>query len=424
MKKIIQTILKVLGIIFIVLLIAFVGLYVYAKFFYGSDDELEIKQFFVSELPLQPSEFEADFDELHQIVMENYSLYESKELNMDSLYQSFSERVRQARTTADYGLLVQEYIATLKCSHASTAYRYYFIDAMVKYIEGEVFISNPGEELLDAGFMDKDRIVAIDGISVKEWMEDNSRLRPASTPAFNRLSSARSTIVSLTDSLRSYTIMRDSDTLNLHAEMKRPDGSPFVADPVETKVLQDSIGYLSIPSMQDPVMEQFAEAYPKIKDMPYLIIDIRENGGGNSGNGIKLCRYFIHDEQPHCLNNQIDRPYTLKPEPDAYKGKVYLLTSTFTCSAAESFAIDMWESGNAILVGEPTAGDTGNKPRYFCTSRGTYFRIPTNQPALSPKGFPLEGVGIPPHHEVYQTIEDYMMGKDTVLDYIVGLIID
>ncbi len=409
-------------ILLLILLITFVGLFVYARFFYGSDDELEIKQFFISELPLQPSEFEADFDELHQLVMENYSLYESKGLDMDSLYQSFSERVRQARTTADYGLLVQEYIAALKCSHASTAYRYYFIDAMVKYIEGEVFISNPGEELLDADFIDKDRIVAVDGVPVKEWMDDNSRLRSASTSAFNRLSSARSTIVSLTDSLRTYTIVRESDTLSLQAEMKRPDGSPFVAAPVKAEVLQDSIGYLSIPSMQNPVMEQFAEAYPKIKDLPYLIIDIRENGGGSSGNGIKLCQYFIHERQPHCLNNQINRPYTLKPESDAYKGKIYLLTSTFTCSAAESFAIDMWESGNVILVGEPTSGDTGNKPRYFGTSRGTYFRIPTNQPALSPKGFPLEGVGVPPHYEVYQTIEDYMMGNDTVLDYVIGLI--
>ncbi len=411
-------------ILLLILLITFVGLFVYARFFYGSDDELEIKQFFISELPLQPSEFATDFDEMHQIVMENYSLYEIKELEMDSLYQSFSERVRQARTTADYGLLVQEYIAALKSSHASTAYRYYFIDAMVKYIEGEVFISNPGEELLDAGFMDKDRIVAVDGVPVKEWMADNSRLRSASTSAFNRLSSARSTIVSLTDSLRTYTIVRGSDTLSLQAEMKRPDGSPFVAAPVKAEVLQDSIGYLSIPSMQDPVMEQFAEAYPKIKDLPYLIIDIRENGGGSSGNGIKLCQYFIHERQPHCLNNQINRSYTLKPEPDAYKGQVYLLTSTFTCSAAESFAIDMWESGNVILVGEPTAGDTGNKPRYFGTSRGTYFRIPTNQPDLSPKGFPLEGVGVPPHYEVHQTIEDYFKEKDTTLDYVIRLIND
>ncbi len=113
----------------------------------------------------------------------------------------------------------------------------------------------------------------------------------------------------------------------------------------------------------------------------------------------------------------------LKPDQSwEYFDLMISIVGVIIAFAAGSFAIDMWESGNVTLVGEPTAGDTGNRPQYFGTSRGTYFRIPTNQPALSPKGFPLEGVGITPHHEVYQTIEDYMNGEDTVLKYVIKLI--
>ncbi len=421
MKKIIKVMLKVLGGALLILLVAFIGLAVYAKFFYS--EESDAKYCFIAELPLQPSEFVADFEEVHQIVVDNYSLYEGKKLDMDSLYHSFSERVRQAQTTTDYGLLLQEYFAALKCGHASTHHLVYYLDAKVRFIEGSVFISQPNDELQGMGFRDKDRIVAIDGTPIEEWMTRIYRLRPASTAAYKRLSSARAVVTSLQDSLRTYSVERGTDTLSLQVRLKRYDGMSSVDVPVRAEVLQDSIGYLSITSMNSSAVGQFTEVYPEIKDLPYLIVDIRENGGGNSGVGRQLCQYFIRKEQTHCVGSRsVQKTQTMVPEADAYKGKIYLLTSTYTFSAAESFAIDMWESGNVTLVGEPTAGDTGNSPMNFCTACGTSFRVPTRQPTLSPKGFPMEGVGVPPHYEVHQTIEDYMKGKDTVLDFVIGLI--
>ena len=82
------------------------GLYVYANYFYN-DKQIDVENFYIAELPLTPSQFEEDFKEIHQIVMENYSLYQAKHLNMDSLYQACDARVRQAQTTTDYGLIVQ-----------------------------------------------------------------------------------------------------------------------------------------------------------------------------------------------------------------------------------------------------------------------------------------------------------------------------
>ena len=89
-------------------------------------------------------------------------------------------------------------------------------------------------------------------------------------------------------------------------------------------------------------------------------------------NGVNICKYFIREAQPHCVS----KSYIMQPEADAYKGKIYLLTDTYTLSAAESFTLDMKESGNVTLIGEATGGDTGNGPRPFCTKQRTYFRIP------------------------------------------------
>lgn len=107
----------------------------------------------------------------------------------------------------------------------------------------------------------------------------------------------------------------------------------------------------------------------------------------------------------------------MSPVDNSYKGKIVLLTGPITFSAAESFVIDMKENGNTVLIGEPTAGDTGNKPRTFKTSNGICFRIPTASPSVSPKGFPLEGIGIKPNYFVSQTVSDFINNKDTQLEF-------
>ena len=122
--KILKKISKVTVIVMAVLAVIWCGLYVYVNYFYN-DKQIDVENFYLAELPLSSSQFEEDFKEIHQTVMENYSLYQAKHLNMDSLYQACDTRVRQAQTGTDYGLIVQEYISALQCGHAITCYKMY-----------------------------------------------------------------------------------------------------------------------------------------------------------------------------------------------------------------------------------------------------------------------------------------------------------
>lgn len=60
--------------------------------------------------------------------------------------------------------------------------------------------------------------------------------------------------------------------------------------------LQDSISYLRIPSFsgrRSAIIDSlYKEAFPKIKTTPYLIIDVRNNGGGSDSNANPLLRYI------------------------------------------------------------------------------------------------------------------------------------
>lgn len=416
--KILKKIFKATLIVVAILAVAWCGLYIYAKHFYNQKPDVE--SFYLSELPLKTSQFKDDFEEIHRIVMENYSLYQAKHLNMDSLYQTYAALVHRTQNTADYGLAVQAYFSALQCAHAGPHFKMYRAQASPAFIRDSLFVDKPNDYLTQHGFKDKDRIIAINGVPTKTWIDRNEKYSEASSAAWRRLKTARRVFWSLTDTLVNYTLLRgEKDTLHIALPLKRADYFPNKkAKTVEVKILQDSIAYLAINTMMDPVLEDFKAAYPQVKDFPYLIIDIRRNGGGNSGNGRDICKYFIRKAQPHCVGAST----LMQPEAGAYQGKIYLLTSPITCSAAESFTIDMKESGNVTLIGEATSGDTGNGPKDFRTKHGIYFRIPTRQPALSPQGFPMEGVGIPPHHPVSQTVADFLRDEDTVLNYAMGLI--
>lgn len=396
--------------------IAFAGLIIYAKYFYSPDNDS--KSYFVTSLPLTKEQFVEDFTEIGEIVKDNYSLYEAKHLNIDSLNDVFRSRAANVSSSREYGELLTEYFASLQVAHSGALLEQYSAIADIAYINDSVFVNKPDSQLIAAGFMDKDNIVAVNGESLSEWMDKNERYVSASTPAYRRIFSARQIFKSLTDTVRTYTVRRGADTRNIRLSLT-PHEFFLNMYYTDCDVLSDSVGYIAINTMMNGVVEHFASNYQKVKHLPYLIVDVRKNEGGDSANGKELCRYLIRKEQQHCIDKKM-----MTPRDDAYKGMIVILTSPITFSSAESFVIDMKESGNATLIGEPTAGDTGNRPQKFHTSHGIYFYIPTRAPAFSPKGFPLEGEGITPHHVVRQTVNDYLNDKDTQLEYALRFIIE
>ena len=412
--------LKILAGLLVFLLIAIGSLFILAR----CNPEL-IQRFLEEEpeyinfsaLPNDRDSMKADFDGIHQIVAENYTLYRKKGISIDSLYKVYSARLRDSvKTSNDYGMMLIEYFADLRNGHTCAFLNVeHFGGAVPRYIEGRLFLDNPGDYIREHGFQDKDEIVAINGKPITTWMADNMRYHEGSTAAQSALGTASAALSSYTDTLLNITVARGSDTISLPLPL-HAKGLPN-PNICERKILRDSIGYISIHTMRNGVVEAFDSLYPSVKSLPYLIVDIRRNGGGNSMNGEKLCEYLLKQEKTHCLYDK-----TLKPRADAYRGKVFLLIDTRTFSAAESFAIDLWESGEVILIGCPTAGDTGSHPEIFHSPRGLSFRLATSEPRLSPGGFPLEGRGVPPHYKVAQTVKDFMAGIDTQLEFTLGLI--
>lgn len=411
-KKAAKIIGKVLLAIVGLALLAFSGLIVYFKWFYSSDD-MDTKSYYVNSLLLSNDHFPEDFNEISSIVKDNYSLAEYKNLNLDSLCDSYAARINDISSPKEYGEMLEEFFASLKVGHSFIYLKHYTVGTFPTVIHDSIFINKPNYTMTRAGLRDKDRVIAVNGEPVIDWMNRNEKYVSASTPLSRRLFTAANIFKSLSDTIRNYTVCRGNDTIEVKLPLVTNDSIPSsVLAKTDSKVFNDSIGYLAINTMMDGVIESFVSDFEKVSNLPYLIIDVRNNEGGNSGNGRELCRYFIHKNQPHCIDHR-----DMLPVDNAYKGKIVLLTSPITFSAAESFVIDMKESGNVVLIGEPTAGDTGNRPKTFKTSNGMCFRIPTASPSVSPQGFPLEGIGVAPDYFISQTVSDFIKNRDAQLEF-------
>ena len=405
------TLLAIIGLLVVAILLATTVFRDEFVNYLSKSSEEQIQRYYVSEIPVEPKNFAEDFESIHNQVVEKCSLYEQKGYDIDSIYSTFASKIgRSVHTKADYGMMLYEYFATLNIGHAGVLLNVYAAEYHPTIVDGRVFIDAPNEHLVNCGFCDKDEVVAINNIPIEQYIDNRKRYISASTDGYRLRRTQLGVFTSHTDSIITCDVRRGKDILTLQLPLIcTPQNDALQA---HYKVVNDSVGYISIESMMYDVVEDFKQAYEQVKDMPYLIVDVRHNGGGNSGNGRLIAEYLVRNPQEHCVGGDIT------PQPNAYKGKLFLLTSNYTFSAAESFTIDLKESGNATLVGEATAGDTGCNPKNFVSKYGICFRIPTREPSLSPKGLPMEGVGIEPHYVVEQTIEDFFNDKDTAIEYI------
>ncbi len=228
----------------------------------------------------------------------------------------------------------------------------------------------------------------------------------------------------------------------------KPRGQSF-----EYRILNPNTAYLYVRTFSDAMFYSFERflrnsfADVKKRRIKNVIIDIRENDGGNSQSGDLLFEYlsatpyrtFSRYEIKISKQLQAEKPYFKKFEagktvsgygdvnkslkvpaanPLRFKGTLYLLIGPFTFSAAADFAAMVKDFQVGILVGEQTGG--------LATSYGDtfYFKLPRSGLSLRvsykyfvrPSGAD-DGKGVLPDHKVVSKIGQAAKGSDPVLKF-------
>jgi carboxyl-terminal processing protease len=379
-------------------------------------------------------EFVTTFDMIHGIVSERYCHFYNKSIDPSALYDKYITLIRNSDDIVTFKLNMLQYFAELKNTHSRINFEEYGVLCEAKLIEYRVFIDKIYKPDLYAGFHEKDEIIAVDDVPVLEWIIENTKYVSASTVASLINRTAASIFFSYFPVQRKYLVKSDNGLNEVILDLEKMDSgewySLYVQENVKGEILEEDIGYIALNSMTGSLAE-FETEYFKVEHLPYLIVDVRRNGGGNSGLSEKILAYLIKKPKEACVSRAI-----IQPHQNYYKGKLILLTDVMTGSAADSFALDIKESERAIIVGLPTDGDTGNGPQRGSLNdfygsppdggselRNTIFMIPTRKPPqISPKGFPMEGIGVPPDYYVVPNVEDYLNNVDGILEFAIALI--
>jgi len=180
------------------------------------------------------------------------------------------------------------------------------------------------------------------------------------------------------------------------------------------ELLPGNVGYLKLNGFTDADRggATVAGAMAFLANTDALIIDLRENRGGNPGMVQLLASYFFSGGQPVHLNDLSWRQigsrdeiltqwWTLPYVPGKrYLNKeVYVLTSGRTFSAAEEFTYDLQALKRATIVGETTRG--GANPGGFRRLSDHYSAfIPTGRAINPVTGTNWEGKGVEPDVKV------------------------
>jgi len=167
--------------------------------------------------------------------------------------------------------------------------------------------------------------------------------------------------------------------------------------------LDGSVGLLQVDGFYPAewIADTAAGAMAFLANSDAIILDLRQNSGGQSG-GTLLCSYFFKEETH--LSDQFNRPQNFTKQTWTYAvvgaerfadKDLYILTSKRTFSAPEALAYDLQALKRATIVGETTGGGAHPTTIYRITdhfSAGIPFACGIN--AVTKTDY--EGVGVKP----------------------------
>ena len=309
-----------------------------------------------------------------------------------------------------------------------------------KRIGDRVFVTDVySSNLQQSGVHPGCEIIEIDGENVLDY--GNKHIRPhlaSSTPQWAKYKpfaefeltkdkgSKSSKILFKNKKGKEFTV---ESNRNLSWDLKKDTPS------MSFKVKEDNIGLLTVGSFQNSDFNRtyFDELYDEILKTDALIIDIRNNSGGNSSHADYLISHFIHLPIPqgtwsspmyiaaHASWNYPREWYMQTPDPilpmdekEIYQKPIVLLVNATTFSSAENFCVLFKGAKRGKIIGTPTGGSTGN-PIFIDLGFGLGCCICTKH-ELDTDGNEFIGIGIQPDIVAEEDINTFLNNGDSVIE--------
>ena len=172
-------------------------------------------------------------------------------------------------------------------------------------------------------------------------------------------------------------------------------------------------------------------------NIQHLIIDIRDNQGGNMNNSKHVLSYLLDttfnlvDNYYKVSNPALDagnsrykktsgeNSKSNKIRKEIYTGKVYVLTNGGSFSNSGLFASTLKRNNRALFIGEETGGSiyslNANTKSLTLPNTQIQFELTTKRFAIN-ESIPNAGRGLIPDYVVHPTITNLVEGRDVILE--------
>ncbi|WP_461125936.1 S41 family peptidase [Spirosoma aerophilum] len=368
------------------------------------------------------------------------------DVDWDKLYLDYLPKIRATRSTVEYYRTLKEFCAQLHDGHTDVGISDPALaDSVARrppiwgvLIEDKVMVQDvTSDSLYQTGIRPGLEIMTVDGMPVKDYAD-----------RFVRPYQSGSTVQNVDVQTYIYNLLRGAKNKPVTVGFRSPDGKTFSRTLPRTgysklkalpdfsfRLLPGNVAYVQLNSFDNSkALDGFKAAFDSIATSNALILDIRQNGGGDSGYGWNVLGYLT--DKPMKTGSYSARLYSplrrargegVVFEPvqtddsgwpangkKLYTKPVVVLTSGQTFSAAEDFAVVFDAMKRGTIIGEPTGGSTG-QPLFFALPGGVTARVCTKRD-MYPDGTEWNAKGIQPQVLVKPTVADWKAGRDTVLE--------
>lgn len=419
----------------------------------------------------------------------NFAYFDKTHVNWDSAYHAFIPQVLATKTTYDYYRTLERFCALLKDGHTNInapwslyAYstyvplRFVLIDRkpyVVRVLKGLSDSVPIGSELLTVNNQPIQSYLTTEIIPYISASAEQQKWNTALTNLWSATTDT-STVYPMTFRTPAGKVI--SFNSRLFSQRER-DGSQWLlgdgSSPAKSQLsrltmLPGDIAHVELNSFgREKIVDEFKAMMPQLQTAKGIILDIRQNGGGSTGIGAEILKYFTDEKKlvgsvwrtrEHRAAFKAWGDYYATQKLDSaeaksdfyqralktakgdfwYKGDtmtfdnsireprlrapVVVLAGNNTGSAAEDFLIIIRQlkTTRIPIIGEPSTGSTG-QPMSFSMPGGGSARICTKRDTYA-DGTDFVGVGVIPDVLVAPTVQSLISGKDVVLDKAVSVL--
>lgn len=171
---------------------------------------------------------------------------------------------------------------------------------------------------------------------------------------------------------------------------------------VEDKIISEAplLGYIKLNQFHARSSQEMVQSVNAMeaKKVQGLILDLRDNGGGDFEAALSIADLFLGDSTVVIVQDAAGHQTVHKAGAGGDSTPVVVLVNHNSASAAEILAGALQDNGRALLVGEKTFGK-GLVQTVFPLTDGGALKL-TTQKYFTPKGTDINAIGITPDHVV------------------------